>query len=131
MDIFAILPAMLRKEFRMAVSFLQIEELPRRNATQVKNKWRDVVREVHASGSVAVTNHDKVEMIVMKAETYREMTALVEGAKALHQATLTELAAEFDRHLAGLQAADARERVEAVMTSRGRVMPRPKAGSSF
>lgn len=115
----------------MTVSFLRIDDLPRRKATQVKNEWRDVVREVRASGSVAVTNHDKVEMIVMDADAYREMMALVEGAKARQQATLTELTAEFDRHLADLKAADARKRVEAAMTSRGRVTPRPKAGSSY
>jgi len=115
----------------LAIGFPEIEELPRRNATQVKNKWSDLVREVRASGTVAVTNHDKVEMVMVEAGKYREMAALVAGAKRRHQATLAELAAEFDRHLAELKAPEARERVEAALASRGRVMPRPKAGTSF
>ncbi len=115
----------------MAARLPQIEELPRRNATQVKNKWGDLVREVRASGSVAVTHHDKVEMVVVEVGRYREMAALVEGINGRHQAALAELSAEFDQHLAALQAPDARQRVAATMASRGRVAPRPKAGASF
>jgi hypothetical protein len=115
----------------MATRLRQIEELPHRNATQVKNKWGDLVREVRASGSVAVTHHDKVEMVVVEVGRYREMAALVAGIDGRHQAALAELSAEFDRHLAALQAPDARARVEAAMASRGRVTPRPKAGASF
>jgi hypothetical protein len=115
----------------MAVRLPQIEALPRRNATQVKNQWGDLVREVRASGSVAVTHHDKVEMVVVEAARYREMAALVEGIDGRRQAALADLAAEFDRHLAALKAPDARKRVEAVMAARGRVTPRPKAGASF
>jgi tRNA U54 and U55 pseudouridine synthase Pus10 len=113
----------------MAV-FPQIKDLPQRSATQVKNQWGDLVREVRASGSVAVTHHDKVEMVVVEAGQYREMAALVEGARGRRQAALAELTAEFDQRLAALKAAG-RERVEAAMASRGRVTPRPKAGTSF
>jgi len=115
----------------MATSFLRIEDLPRRNSTQVKNKWSDLVREVRASGSVAVTNHDRVEMVVVEADKYREMAALTQSIEQRQQAALIELSAEFDRQLADLNAPDAHERVEAAMESRGRVMPRPKAGESF
>jgi hypothetical protein len=115
----------------MAARLPQIEELPRRNATQVKNKWGDLVREVRASGSVAVTHHDKVEMVVVEAAQYREMAALAAGIDGRHQAALAELSAEFDRHLAAVQAPDARQRAAAALASRGRVTPRPKAGASF
>jgi PHD/YefM family antitoxin component YafN of YafNO toxin-antitoxin module len=109
----------------------QVEDLPRRNATEVKNKWGDLVREVRAHGSVAVTNHDKVELVVVEVGRYREMAALVEGVQGRQQAALAELAAEFDRLLASLKAPDARGRLAAAMASQGRVKPRPKAGSSF
>jgi antitoxin (DNA-binding transcriptional repressor) of toxin-antitoxin stability system len=115
----------------MIAGLPQIEDLPRRNATQVKNKWSDLVREVRACGTVAVTHHDKVEMVVVEAAKYREMAALVEAAKARQQASLAELAAEFDRHLATLQHPDTRGRVEAALASQGRVVPRPKAGASY
>ena len=115
----------------MAARLPQIEELPRRNATEVKNKWGDLVREVRANGSVAVTHHNKVEMVVVEAARYREMAALVEDADARRRSALADLAAEFDRHLAALKAPDARRRVDAAMASRGRATPRPKAGASF
>jgi hypothetical protein len=115
----------------MIVGFLQIEELPRWTATRVKNKWGDLAREVRASGSVAVTHHDKIEMVVVEAGKYREMAALTETIKVRHQTALAELTAEFDHHLAQLKAPVAREQIEAAMASRGRVRPRPKAGASF
>ena len=115
----------------MAARLPQIEQLPRRNATEVKNRWGDLVREVRANGSVAVTHHDKVEMVVVEAARYREMAALVDGIDARRRTALADLVAEFDRHLAALKAPDARKRAEAAMASRGRATPRPKAGASF
>jgi len=114
----------------MSAGFQKIDDLPQRNATQVKNQWGDLVRTVHKTGSVAVTTHDRVEMVVMDAERYQEMIALVEGAQQRREAALAELTAEFDRHLAQLQSPDTRDRLEAAMDSRGRV-PLPKAGPSF
>ena len=115
----------------MAARLPQIDELPRRNATDVKNRWGDLVRQVRATGSVAVTHHDKVEMVVVEAARYREMAALVEDIDTRRQAALADLAAEFDRHLAALKAPDARKRGEAAMAARGRATRRPKAGASF
>ena len=109
----------------------RIEDLPQRNATQVKNRWADLVREVRAAGSVAVTQHDRVEMVVMDAATYRKAAAMAEDAKVRQQATLAELSAEFDRRLAALKSPETRGRVEAVMAARGRAKRRPKAGPSF
>jgi antitoxin (DNA-binding transcriptional repressor) of toxin-antitoxin stability system len=115
----------------MTTGFPRIEDLPRRNSTQVKNKWSDLVREVRASGSVAVTHHDRVEMVVVEAERYREMAALTQSIELRRQTALADLTAEFDRRLADLKAPDARERIEAALKTRGRVTPRPKAGESF
>ncbi len=115
----------------MSPGFPQVEDLPRRNATEVKNRWGDLVREVRARGTVAVTSHDKVELVVVEVGKYRELAALVEGANDRRQAALAELTADFDRHLAELKAPGARKRVEAAMASRGRGTPRPKAGASF
>ena len=109
----------------------RIEDLPQRSATKVKNRWADLVREVRAAGSVAVTQHDRVEMVVMDAATYRRAAALAEDAKTRQQATLAELTAEFDRRLAGLKSPETRGRVESVMAARGRAKRRPKAGVSF
>lgn len=115
----------------MIPSVRPVEDLPRRNATEVKNKWGDLVRQVRAHGSVAVTSHDKVEMVVVEVGRYREMAAVVEGVQGRRQAALDELAAEFDQRLAALKAPDAKGRLDAALASKGRVRPRPKAGASF
>jgi hypothetical protein len=109
----------------------RIEDLPQRTATQVKNKWADLVRDVRAAGGVAVTQHDRVEMVVMDAATYQKLATLAEDAKERRRAALAELSAEFDRRLATLRSAETRSRVDAVMASRGRSKRRPKAGVSF
>jgi prevent-host-death family protein len=111
--------------------FRQIEDLPNRPATEVKNRWGEVVREARASGGVAVTSHGKVELVVLDAGRYRELAALVEGAKERDKAALAELEADFDRRLAVLSAPDVRQRIDRVFAARGRVFPRPKAGTSY
>jgi prevent-host-death family protein len=115
----------------MPDSLPKLEDLPRRNATQVKNQWSDLVREVRARGSVAVTHHDRVEMVVVDATKYREMAALVQDAVTRQQEALADLSAEFDRRLAALKAPDTRRRMTAAMASRGQLKVRPKAGDSF
>ena len=54
----------------MAAVLPSLNELPRQNASHVKNRWGDVVRQVQESGSVAVTNHSTVEMVLLTAATY-------------------------------------------------------------
>ena len=115
----------------MPADLPRIEDLPQRNATEVKNRWGDLVREVRAAGSVAVTHHDRIEMVVVDAATYRKLAAFAEDAKARRQAALAELSAEFDRRLAALKGPETRGRVGAVMAARGRTKRRPKAGVSF
>ena len=115
------MPAVLRK----------IEDLPRRNATEVKNEWGKVMREARVSGGVVVTHHGEAAMVVMDADRYREMVELAETAQERRRAILAELTAEFDRHLARLQARDTQARMDAVLGSHGRTRTRPKAGASF
>ena len=115
----------------MATRIRKLEDLPRRNSTQVKNRWSDLVHEVRASGSVAVTSHDRIEMVVVDAGKYREMEALVEEAERGKKNALAELTAEFDRHLASLHDGDTPRRMTSAMAARGRTKARPKAGPSF
>jgi prevent-host-death family protein len=115
----------------MAVSLPQLEELPRRNATEAKNRWGGLVREVRTLGTIAITSHDKVEVVILEAGKYREMAALVYDAEKRRKTALDELSAEFDQHLASLKTPDARARVDAVMAAKGRAKVRSKAGASF
>jgi prevent-host-death family protein len=115
----------------MLADLPKLEELPRHTASAVKNKWRDVVREVRESGSIAVTNHSAVEVVLVNAEAYRQLAASAAALKDREALVLDELAAKFRQRLAGLQAPDARDKAIAVFGQRGQLAKRPKAGPAF
>jgi prevent-host-death family protein len=109
----------------------QLEDLPRQTASDVKNKWRQVVREVREAGSVAITNHAAVEVVLVNADAYRQLAASAAALKERDAAALDKLSAQFNERLAGLQAPDAGKKAAAVFKRKGRLATRPKAGASF
>jgi prevent-host-death family protein len=117
----------------MSVLLRDLDELPQQNATQVKNKWGDVVRQVQQEGSVAITNHATVELVMIAANTYRQMTAfMVELTERERKVKLDELERRFDERLAVLQQPDARDRLDAMFASRGKFKKqRPIAGETY
>lgn len=117
----------------MASLLRDLDELPQQNATQVKNKWGDVVRQVQQEGSVAITNHATVEMVLVTANTYRQMTAFLEDLKERERKLkLDELERRFDERLAVLQQPDARDRLDAMFEARGKFKrQRPIAGETY
>ena len=108
-----------------------LDQLPRQTASNVKNKWREVVRQVREAGSVAVTTHSAVDMVLVDAATYEQLTASAAALKAREQSMLEQLAADFDQRLAALQRPDAGDKVAAVFGSAGKLAGRPKAGAAF
>jgi len=115
----------------MLVSMPLLDDLPRHSASSVKNKWREVVREVRETGSVAITNHSTVEMVLVDAATYRQLAASAQALKAREQSVLDQLSAQFNQRLAALQAPDAADKLDALFERQGRLVQRPKAGASF
>ena len=115
----------------MATALLSLEELPRQNASQVKNKWGEVVRQVRQSGSVAITNHATVEMVLLDAETYRRLSKDIQIFKAREQLVLDELTERFNQRLAVLQQPQAAQKVQALFEAKGKLTHRPKAGASY
>lgn len=107
------------------------EDLPTRSASQVKNRWGEVVRQVRETGSVAVTNHSTVEMVLIDTATYRRLAEDAQAVHARERAALEALDRAFEDRLDVLQHPDAAQRVEDVMASRGRSVKRPRAGASF
>jgi PHD/YefM family antitoxin component YafN of YafNO toxin-antitoxin module len=108
-----------------------LDDLPRQNASQVKNKWAEVVRLVHEVGSVAVTNHSAVEMVLLPATTYRQLVQEIVALNAREQSVLDELAVRFNSRLAALQQPDAGQKLRALFAAKGKLTQRPKAGASF
>lgn len=108
-----------------------LEDLPRQSSTRVKNQWGEVVRQVRQQGSVAVTHHSAVDMVLLDAETYQQLINEVLVLQQRQQSALAELDSRFDARLAVLQQPDAGSRLDTVMTSRGKLARRPRAGTSF
>jgi prevent-host-death family protein len=109
----------------------RLDQLPRQSASQVKNKWREVVREVRETGSVAITNHSEVEMVLVDAARYERLAANAAALIAREEAVLQQLTEQFDQRLAVLQQADASDKVAAVFAGKGKRARRIKAGASF
>lgn len=112
----------------MPVGLPPIEELLRRSATEAKNRWGGLVREVRALEGIAITSHGYVEVVVIEAGRHRELAAFVGAAEERREAAREELSADFDRHLASLQSPETKARVEPAVTAKGRVKTRTKAG---
>lgn len=108
-----------------------LNDLPRQNASQVKNHWGEVVRQVRQSGSVAITHHASVEMVLLPAATYEQLTQELKAARAQKQSQLDDLAQRFEQRLAGLQQPEATRQVQGLFAARGKLARRPKAGASF
>jgi prevent-host-death family protein len=107
------------------------ETLPRRPASQVKNRWGEVMRQVRESGSVAVTQHSSVEMVLVDIATYRQLAEASNAAQAREQALMDELDNSFAARLAALQSAQTPTRVDALLAARGKLKTRAQAGASF
>jgi prevent-host-death family protein len=108
-----------------------LEHLPRQTASDVKNKWREVVRGVREGGSVAITNHSEVELVLVDAGTYKRLSESAAALKARERSVLDQLAADFEKRLSTLQAPDAARKVGAVFASKGKLAKKPRAGSSY
>ena len=108
-----------------------LDRLPRQSASHVKNKWRDVVREVRTAGSIAITNHSAVELVLVDAATYEQLAASAAALKAREASVLDQLASQFDQRLAVLDQHDAKDKVTAVFAGKGKLAKRPKAGAAF
>ena len=116
----------------MTALLRDLDELPQQNATHVKNKWGDVVRQVQQEGSVAITNHSKVEMVLVTANVYRQLTSLMSEVKERErQQQLDELKKRFDQRLAGLKRPDFADTVDRVLAARGKLENPPKAGETY
>lgn len=108
-----------------------LEQLPQRTAAKLKNEWVEIVREMAKFGSVAITDHGQVGMVVMDAEVYRKMYALMEQSGRCSEAALAKISAMFDQRLASFESEGIRDRVDDIMSARGRTRHRPKAGPTF
>jgi hypothetical protein len=114
----------------MSAEVLPLDGLPRQNASQVKNKWGEVVRLARRAGGVAITSHSKVEMVLLDAGVYQNLAEQADAFQSREAAVLDDLSKRFDTRLAALRAPGARQKVQALLKSRGKLTQRPRAGTS-
>lgn len=86
---------------------LNLPDLEKTPASDVKAKgWPELMRKVLRNGAVVVTNHNHPQAVVVSAEEYQRLVDQANGRSAAAQRaqSLQALQAEFDAHLATLQA---------------------------
>lgn len=72
-----------------------------------------------------------MEINLLNASTYRQLTPEIVALSAREQTVLNELTQRFKTRLAVLQRPDAAQKVTALFESKGKLSPRPKTGASF
>ena len=115
----------------MLANLPELDQLRRQTASDVKNRWREVVRGVRETGSVAITNHAEVELVLVDANTYRQLTEGAAALKARERSVLNQLEADFDKRLSELRQPDSARKLDAVFASKGKLAKRPKAGAGY
>jgi hypothetical protein len=86
---------------------------------------------VRESGSVAITNHSAVEVVLVNADAYRQLAASAAALQEREAAVIAQLSAQFGERLASLQAPGAARKAAAVFQRKGKLSTRPKAGPAF
>lgn len=115
----------------MTARLRALDALPRQKSTQVKNKWGDVVRQVHDQGSLAITSHSSVELVMLSAGVYQSLLDTIEKLQARERAELDALAGQFRARLAILQQPKAHDRLADMLASKGKAKKAPRAGKTF
>lgn len=108
-----------------------LEDLPTQASTEVKNRWGQVVRQVQKTGSLAITHHSNIELVLSTAEHYQALLDEVMRLQARERSHLEELSAQFMTRLDKLQRPDAHARLASVMEAKGEASVPPIAGKSF
>jgi PHD/YefM family antitoxin component YafN of YafNO toxin-antitoxin module len=95
-----------------------LEGLVQLPASEVKKRgWRGVMKAVAPSGKVVVTNHDEPEAVILAAEEYLRIMAIVGRVEEEADVALEALRKRFDERLARLQAPEAGDLFRAAMSA--------------
>lgn len=101
-------------------------------ASDVKKRgWRGVMRALTASGPVVVTNHSEPEAVIVSAQDYTRLLAVVEASASKTEAGLESLRRRFDERLAVLNRPDAGDRLRAISKRPTTLQGEVKAGTGY
>lgn len=109
-----------------------LDDLPRVPASDVKKRgWRGVMRALGSSGPVVITNHSEPEAVILSAQDYERLAALVANTESKTAASLDVLRQRFDERLAVLTQPGAADRLRAISKSPAKLRGKVKAGSGY
>lgn len=109
-----------------------LSDLPNIPASDLKKRgWRGVMRTLAASGPVVVTNHSEPEAVILSAQDYARLLAVVDANASKTEAGLESLRRRFDERLAALQRPDAGDRLRAITRSPTTLRGKVKAGTGY
>lgn len=109
-----------------------LDDLTRTPASDLKKLgWRGVMKSVSRAGRVVVTNHNQPEAVILSIEEYGTLMQALQTADAQSESALDQLRHRFDERLASLQAADAGERLRAMMRGPATLKGKVKAGATY
>ncbi len=108
---------------------VDVDRLPSRKSSDVKNNWGEITRTVNDIGRLALTTHARVQYVMLSVGTYIDLEKKARNNIDHQRRALDELRARFDTELAALQAPDAAERVAGLFAAKGKLKTRPKVGS--
>lgn len=106
--------------------------LPHTTASDVKKLgWRGLMKTIRSKGKMVVTNHNEPEAVILSVEEYAELIQLVRTSQMNTASTLDTLRQQFDQRLSTLQAADAGDRLRAIMKGPAKLEGKVKAGTRY
>ncbi len=115
----------------LALKIDAIENLPRMPASDVKKLgWRGVMKTIGRKGKVVITNHNQPEAVILSAGEYDAIMQALQAAASATEPAIEALRKRFDERLASLQAADAGDRLRALMQGPALLNDQVKAGAS-
>ncbi len=110
----------------------ELTGLPQIPAADVKKRgWRGIMRTITANGPVVVTNHSVPEAVILSAQQYQRLLAIVKENDSKSEASLQGLRHRFDERLAVLHNSDAANRLRALGKGAARLHGKVKAGTGY
>lgn len=97
-----------------AFGFSAVADLSEVTASVLKNKFSEVAR-LAATAPLAVSRHNRREFVILTAAQYEEL-------QQSRRAPLENLAAEFDRMVAGMNTSKARRATASLFSARGKAL---------
>lgn len=107
------------------------DQLPHAPASDVKKLgWRGLMKQVRSGGKLVVTNHNEPEAVILSIAEYEAIARSLRDSHLTTETRLGTLRMDFDARLASLSAADAGDRLRALIQQPVALNGAVKAGAS-